>query len=868
MSLRPDLISDLAVTRRRGSISLARRTLIVMATMICGIFLLSISVLVFFAININHQADEHTQLLMNNVWNARKNTMATRVLRHASWRSESPQDKLITNGYPGFDDKGFSKLLHDDYGYEAGFIIIPSAEHDQVLSHGEIAPAALSQWIGEKQLHKLTQQALANYGKSVVQVYQIAGQPALVSAAVIAGQQQGALSAASQDSVLVFVDMITPEKLVAMAKLCDISYPRVELDSHYPGYSSSLQITPENAPPITIYWKPVTPAQNLLHFILPMLISIAFLFAGLVYLVIRKTLIDARLSDKRFMLLHQSRQALLKSEARFRDVAQAASDWIWETDSEFNITYLSERFHEITHYPPSLWIGKRLDELLHSEEGSLTQWISLSVMKQERQLVKCYYLTQQGQEHICTLSVRRIVYDSQHNGFRGTATDITVELAAQARIQHLSLHDALTGLPNRIIMKQFLESSLAGLTSSSAPVVVLSLDLDHFKDVNDTCGHITGDAVLNQIVARWRYLLTDKNLLFRNAGDEFVLILTSMVSQAEITQFCEKLVALAKDPFFIDQHAIYIGVSIGIAIAPQDAVQTEELLRLADIALCRAKNNGRNTWVFYSPEMAQQLSRRREIEERLRKALTSNELELYYQPRYSLVEGKITSAEALLRWPGQANQRLEPDSFIPVAEQSALIFMVTDWVMRQACIDALAWQYPIVVSVNVSPLEFSGRGLVDRVARTLAETGLPAERLELEITENVIMDEPEKVQEIMMELKKLGVRLVVDDFGTGYSSLNYLRSFPFDGLKIDKSFITHFPASAKEFSVVEGIIKIGHALSLHITAEGVEQAEQLAQLKALGCHEIQGFLLGKPLPLELFNLHMSHHYLIDIKALK
>ena len=434
--------------------------------------------------------------------------------------------------------------------------------------------------------------------------------------------------------------------------------------------------------------------------------------------------------------------------------------------------------------------------------------------------------------------------------FRGTATDVTLEVEAQARVQYLSLHDELTGLPNRVRMKEFLEGKLQSRPTREHPLAMISLDLDKFKPVNDLFGHGVGDELLHQVSERLRACLRDFDLVARQGGDEFILIIPDIERKEALEQLCARILAELNRPFSVQDHEILIGASMGIALAPQDAVNATDLLRFSDIALYKAKSRGRNGWVFYNADMAEQIVQRREMENSLREAIREQQFRLVYQPRYDVNAEKVVAVEALLRWHHPTLGLLMPDQFIPLAEETGLIIAISDWVLNAACRDAQRDMPGLSVSVNISAMEFRTPGLVERVQEVLNTTGLAPERLELEVTENATLSNPEQSLALMNGLKALGVRLLIDDFGTGYSSLSYLRTFPFDGIKLDKSFVAGMPHSDNANSIVENIIGLGKAFSLSITAEGVETPEQLAQLKMYQCDETQGYLMCRPLPLE------------------
>ena len=439
-------------------------------------------------------------------------------------------------------------------------------------------------------------------------------------------------------------------------------------------------------------------------------------------------------------------------------------------------------------------------------------------------------------------------------GFRGTATDVTDEVEARRRIEFLSQHDALTGLPNRTRLQEFLDGKLKASPTVEQPLVMLSLDLDRFKPVNDLLGHAAGDLVLNQVSNRLAECIRHGDLVARVGGDEFVLILTDVNSQEEVEALCRRLIESIERPIEVDEQEVFVSTSIGIAMAPNDACEAAELLRYADIALYESKAAGRNTWRFYAGDMNAKIIERRRLESDLRFAIKHGELRLHFQPRFRIADGQMVGAEALVRWQHPERGLIQPDTFIPIAEETGLILALSNWVMDTACRQAVRWPDPLFLSINLSPSEFKRGNLIERVQKTLHDTGLDPARMELEITESVMLEDAAGALEVMHRLKRLGVRIAMDDFGTGYSSLSYLRTFPFDGLKIDRSFISRLAESDDDKSIIQAIVGLGKALSLTVTAEGIETAEHLQLLKAVACDEGQGYFLSEPLDFEAFGI--------------
>jgi diguanylate cyclase (GGDEF)-like protein len=418
---------------------------------------------------------------------------------------------------------------------------------------------------------------------------------------------------------------------------------------------------------------------------------------------------------------------------------------------------------------------------------------------------------------------------------------------SQKELTLLSLHDSLTGLPNRFQLQQFLSDRLE--REITPPLALLSLDLDRFKPINDVLGHAFGDRVLQEVAQRLQQHVQANGMVARLGGDEFIVVREGGIDHDDIEALCARLVADLCRPFEIDTQTVFIGTSIGIALAPVHARTPAELLRMGDIALYRAKAAGRNTWCFYADGMNAQLLARRELEQELRHALLDDQLRVHYQPRYATVDGALRSFEALVRWQHPQRGLLPPDTFIPLAEETGLIQPLGRWVLEHACHEAMTWPEEVGLSVNLSPGQLAeNEDVVAVVANALRSTGLPASRLELEITERVLLDHAHSALSTLTALRALGVRLSLDDFGTGFSSLAYLRKYPLDGIKIDRSFISHMTERGNDQAIVQAMIDLGRSLGITVTAEGVETLEQLECLQRHPCDEVQGFHFSKAVP--------------------
>jgi diguanylate cyclase (GGDEF)-like protein/PAS domain S-box-containing protein len=433
------------------------------------------------------------------------------------------------------------------------------------------------------------------------------------------------------------------------------------------------------------------------------------------------------------------------------------------------------------------------------------------------------------------------------DGWVETFEDITERRQAEDRIAHMARHDSLTGLPNRAHFREKLESVLADLDRDST-VAVLCLDLDHFKTVNDTLGHQRGDQLLQVAAQRLRGALRDADFIARISGDEFSILQVAKDQPGAVTALARRLVDVMSTPIQLEDHRMQVGASVGISLAPADGTEADKLLKNADLALYRAKGEGRGTYRFFEPEMDARMQARREIELDLRNAVATGAFELHYQPIVDLKTNEISGFEALLRWNNPQRGPIPPLEFIPIAEETGLIVPIGEWVLREACAQAARWPEHIRIAVNLSPAQFKDASLVTAVIGALAASGLAPNRLELEITESVLLLDSDATLQTLHQLRSLGLSISMDDFGTGYSSLSYLRKFPFDKIKIDQSFIRELADGGDSLAIVRAVTGLGSSLGISTVAEGVETAEQLNRLKAEGCNAVQGFYFGAPRP--------------------
>jgi diguanylate cyclase (GGDEF)-like protein len=432
-------------------------------------------------------------------------------------------------------------------------------------------------------------------------------------------------------------------------------------------------------------------------------------------------------------------------------------------------------------------------------------------------------------------------------GWVATHEDITEQRQSEIKIEYMAHHDSLTDLPNRVLLNDRLEYVL-GRVQHGEMVAVHHLDLDQFKAVNDTFGHPCGDKLLRIVAQRLRGLAGETDTIARMGGDEFVIVQATIADPAEATSLAQRVIDTLSKPYDIDGQQAVIGVSIGISVGPGDGSNPDKLLRNADLALYRAKSDGRGMFRFFEPVMDLQMQTRRIMEQDLRKALPAGEFVLHYQPVVNLASKEISGFEALIRWNHPSKGMISPADFIPLAEEIGFIVPMGEWVIRQACTTAAQWPDDLHVAVNISAIQFRSPGLMQVIVSALAASGLAATRLEIEITESVLLHNKEATLAVLHQLRALGIRIAMDDFGTGYSSLTYLQSFPFDKIKIDRSFVKNITENSSSLNIVRAVAALANGMGMTATAEGVETAEQLRSIASEGCTEMQGFLFSRPLP--------------------
>ncbi|MGB8818350.1 MAG: EAL domain-containing protein [Rhizobiaceae bacterium] len=540
-----------------------------------------------------------------------------------------------------------------------------------------------------------------------------------------------------------------------------------------------------------------------------------------------------------------------------KDFEESAGDWLWETDVDGRMTRGTQRFHmatgieaELIETIAMLGVVKPLGERSDIAGKGVGEFLARVNARQPFSGHELH-ICKPGQEEVWILLSGKPLFgsDGQFAGFRGAASDITADKQSKERIAFLAHNDALTGLTNRTNFSQTVSRCLADRrVAAGAHFAVFYLDLDGFKLINDTKGHKAGDALLVEVGGRLKRALRENDVVARLGGDEFAILLRNDTSIPALSALAEKIIETVERPFEIEGQLNCVGVSIGIALGPKDGRDEQTLLNSADLALYRAKEDGKGTYRFFEVEMDDIVRDRRLLEQELRAAVKANEFQLYFQPLVSAVDDRTIGFEALIRWNHPTRGMVSPADFIPLAEKTGLISDIGDWVLLEACKTAKEWPAHMTISVNLSPQQFHNRRIVGATRKALYASGLEPHRLELEITEGLFVDNTEEALAALGELKQLGVMTALDDFGTGYSSLSYLLKFPFDKLKIDQSFIKSIEKDKTARDILETIARLGKILNLNVTAEGVENAGQAEFLSKMACNQMQGFHFGRPIP--------------------
>ncbi len=541
-----------------------------------------------------------------------------------------------------------------------------------------------------------------------------------------------------------------------------------------------------------------------------------------------------------------------------RETEDAGADWLWEIDAQRRVSRANPRFALSLGIDPKQMNGMPFLQVLAGptwEGGDFAPGLrDLADTLRKREAFRDLRLPVivEGEERWWEMSA-----SPRHDekgifiGFRGVGSDITEARRSTDKINRMARFDGLTGLPNRLLINETLAQAMADAEKWSARCAFMMIDLDRFKAVNDTLGHPIGDRLLGRVSERLKTLMSDNEMVGRLGGDEFAVVVHDATDTARTERLAQTIIDTLSKPYEVDQHTLYIGCSVGLAIGPRDGRTAEMLIRSADLALYRSKDAGGGVFHTYEPQLHMAAEERRVLEIALRNAVENGQFHLHYQPVVSASDGALTGFEALLRWTHPEMGPISPAKFVPLAEDARLIAPIGEWVLRTACAEAALWDLPMRVAVNVSPEQLYNPAFVGIVARALADSGLPPDRLELEMTESVFMREGTAAVQVLEKILGLGIRLSLDDFGTGYSSLGYLARTRFSTIKIDRSFVQSASRGAKEATaIIRAVVALAQSLEMATTAEGVETEEEYQLVRTLGCTKIQGYYFSRPLPLQ------------------
>jgi diguanylate cyclase (GGDEF)-like protein len=581
--------------------------------------------------------------------------------------------------------------------------------------------------------------------------------------------------------------------------------------------------------------------------------GIAVLFAG--------GFVGACLHAGRTFVIHESAELALAEKTEvvsllLREFDDSGGDWMWQTDAAKCLTHVSPRFAYALGVESDALEAKPLLQILAGETwegGNFSAGLrDLAEKLKRRESFSDLILpvTIAGESHCWEMSASPR-YDERGSflGFRGVGSDVTAQRRSADKINHMARFDTLTGLPNRLQVTEALGEAMAEAERWRGRCAFMMIDLDRFKAVNDTLGHPIGDRLLTRVAERLQSLMSDKNMCGRLGGDEFAVVVRDASDSAKMIRLARNIIETLSKPYEVDQHTLYIGASVGTAIGPRDGRSVEMLIRSADLALYRSKDEGGGAHNAYEPQLHAHAEERRVLEIALRQALEKNQFHIHYQPVVSSDGGVIEGFEALLRWQHPTLGNVSPARFVPVAEEARLIAPIGEWVLRSACEEAMRWPDTVRIAVNVSAEQLTDPNFVTAVVSSLAHSRLPAHRLELEVTESVFMREGTGAVAVLEQLLKLGIRLALDDFGTGYSSLGYLSKTKFTTIKIDRSFVQGAAKNVPEaLAIIRAVVAMAESLGMSTTAEGVETDGEYQLVRRLGCRKVQGYLFGRPMP--------------------
>ncbi|WP_434568559.1 bifunctional diguanylate cyclase/phosphodiesterase [Pseudomonas sp. Z3-8] len=831
------------ISGERPTRSFTRRTFPAIMLLLFIMSALAIAVLLNVTQTQDEQAREQSVFFAQRAIEGMRTGIGRDLSDYSKWSDAYRHLHVKVDKDWAYDQENVGSSVFSLYGYQAVFVISPAGKTVYSVIDGEMSQMAADTWLtGDLRALASKARAAENRDEVIVELLHHEDAPAFVAAsAITTGTDNSVAEIPGPPSLLLFVKVLDRGALQSLSR--DFALPDAHI-ARTPGPKDTAQVLLNDLTREALAWRPATPGKDLRKVLLPLL-ALALLFLAVMALaVLRHALIMLRAQEQQYASLLAHRKALERSEERFRDIAEVSSDWLWEVDSNGTLTYLSERFEQVTGFNPSEWLGKPLHRLLHPHNGSISiaHWLLAGADSACSAPLLCEYTARNQRIRTCKLSVRAI--EAGALGFRGTATDITEELRALAQIKHLSLHDPLTGLANRNRLFDCLSQHLD--QARDTPLAILNLDMDRFKPVNDSLGHAVGDKVLKEVAHILQQNVRGSDLVARLGGDEFVIILPSPGGADDLNQLCSRLIECMQRPMHLDGNTLYLGVSIGVAWSQPAEQRAEELLRQADIALYAAKAAGRNTWRVYEEAMGNVARDRRRYEQQLRDAMQQGQLELRYLPRFDVGAEQLYGFEAQAFWHHPERGELGGIDFIPVAEASGQLEDLGSWMLINACDEAMSWPTPLNVSIAVSPRWFSSSFLFNQVHKALETSGLPAQRLTLEVAEGVLLTDHKMLARTLHALKALGVRINIDKFGTNIASLREVLDQPFDGIRFDRNILAQLGLEHDQEGVL-AMIRLSRSVGLMVTAEGIENAVQFSQLRSVACDHVQGPYFGAAL---------------------
>jgi diguanylate cyclase (GGDEF)-like protein/PAS domain S-box-containing protein len=816
-----------------------RQILLPIAGLVVAAFGLLAGALWLDSTNQDRLARQHERQLIEHAIALVRRQVAITVKDYTHW--DEAVRHLALKLDPDWADSNVGRYIYDNFGFEYSFLIDDAAR----TVYGQIdgarvaadASAVFSRGLGRLIEQVRAQPARPDEAPRPAVGLLAAGDQVVVAAVSPLTPQPGSdlRLPPGRRPVLVYAKRLGAGFLAGIEADFDLRQVRIERRNDAAPDRGVPLLSPTGERLAVLSWQPRQPGKELRGRLTVALVGALSVFLGFAALALRN--------------VRRAADAIREGETRFRDIAEATSDWIWETDPRLRVEFVSERFAEISGLDPHAVRGRTLAELLHPAED-LERWdrhLADLASRLPFRNVLCRLDGAPNQDRTLRLAGKPI-FDPEggFRGYRGTATDITTELEAQSQAWRMARHDPVTGLPNRLLMHERLAQALAECRRTTAMAAVLCLDLDHFKEVNDSLGHAAGDLLIRGCGERLLACLREIDTVARLGGDEFAIVQARVERVADVQRLADRLLGCLNYPFELDGHEVIVTASIGVAMIPMDGDDARSLLQNADIALYRAKTEGRNRFRFFEPGMDAELRERKTIEADLRRAVHNRELEIYYQPQIDLRSGGLAGLEALVRWKHPERGLLPAAAFIQIAEETGLLLAIGEWLIPTACAQIAAWP-GCRLSINLSPVQFKHHNAVAMIRDSLARSQLAPDRLELEIPESVLLHDTRAALLTLMQLKELGVRIAIGDFGTGDSSLSYLRKFHFDKLKIDRSFVRDLDGGSDSEAIVKAVVGLGRSLGMETCAEGVERMDQLALLEREGCDQVQGFLLSQPL---------------------